>query len=95
MKWLQSLTTFLFVLPGLVHSVTQTVEAFEVPGNGAHKRQAVINTIATAYDAANLVEPKTQKLPKETLLNLAGSVTDVVVGFKNIVGVFDKEGQKR
>ena len=80
------------VLTFLVQILTMVinlVKEFEVPGFGEQKRQAVLDSVALAYDAvSNVVKVK---ISKEKVLEFASAAIEIIVGFYNLTGVFKKE----
>lgn len=78
------ITMYLPILVALFTAVMRLVKEFEVAGNGAAKKQAVLDAIAAMYDALDEWIP----LPKEKVLGIASEFIDLVVAFLNIVGEF-------
>mgnify|MGYP001598301012 FL=1 len=75
---------FLSVVPALVQAVVVTVAAVEAPGHGPEKKAAVLEVVDATYTAAaetgELFGYKAPPgLEKDTVLKLAGELTEVAV----------------
>lgn len=68
----------------LFTAVKKLVEEFEVPGYGPEKKQAVLDALASLYDAGRDWIP----MEKEKVLSLASALIEIIVQFNNIVGIF-------
>lgn len=89
MSWLGILTRSILVLPAVAQSVDTLVHTYEQPGHGAEKKRAVLDAVATGYEAAVLAEgsqtiPK--KVPKEIVVGMASGLTEVSVQLMKILG---------
>ena len=73
----------------LVALVRVVIEAVEIPGWGAEKKQAVLDVVSMFFD---IVEENFFKLPftKEKLLEIAGFLIDIFVSFFNATGEFQR-----
>jgi hypothetical protein len=71
----------------IITLVRALIEVVEIPGYGAEKKAAVLAMIALVFD---LVEEHFFPLPfsKDKLLEIAGGLIDILVGFFNKVDMF-------
>lgn len=80
---------YLAVIPSVIQLVFALVHLFEVEGNGAAKKDAVLETVKVAYQqvaaAVNL------KVSEDFVLKVAEGTITVAVNFYNLVGVFKKD----
>jgi hypothetical protein len=76
-------------LLSIITLVINLVKEFEVPGFGAEKRQAVLDSVGLAYDTVLSVAKV--KISKEKVLEFASAAIEIVVGLYNMTGVFKKE----
>ncbi|SFJ65653.1 hypothetical protein SAMN02799624_05409 [Paenibacillus sp. UNC496MF] len=85
-KKLKSILQYLTVTPGILILVLELVKAFEVDGNGDAKKQAVLDSVAGAYD--ELAKVMTMEVSKEYVMAIAERCIDIAVKFYNLVGIF-------
>ena len=85
---LDKIALYFGVIVALIKSISELVKVVEAPGNGAEKKQAVLDMISVMYDEINKVTP----LPfsKETILAISSAIIDIVVALYNITGIFRK-----
>ena len=76
-------------LLSIITLIINLVKEFETPGFGAEKRQAVLDSVELAYNTLLSVTPV--KIDKQTVLDFASAVIEIVVGLFNLTGVFKKE----
>lgn len=71
----------------IVTLVRALIEVVEIPGYGSEKKQAVLDMLSLVFD---IVEEHFFALPftKEKLLDIAGGVIDILVGFFNRTEAF-------
>ncbi|MBE3574620.1 MAG: hypothetical protein IMW99_04060 [Firmicutes bacterium] len=82
MNWLKYVTAMV----ALLVAIKQLVVEFEHPGFGPEKKKAVLDTLAVFYDTAK--EFMDLPVTKEQVLAAADKLIDIVVGFYNLVGIF-------
>ncbi|GAK42085.1 RecB family nuclease [Paenibacillus sp. TCA20] len=80
---------YLAITPAVVQLVFTLVALFETEGNGAEKKQAVLDTVRVVYAEVNGVFAL--KVSESFVLRVAGSTVDIVVSFHNLVGTFKKK----
>lgn len=78
-------------LPALIASIMALVKAFEVPGFGEAKKNAVLLMVGMVIDTLKsfLV---TLPLDKTQILDFVGKAIDAIVAFFNAVNIFKKGG---
>ena len=81
-----SILKLLSIIGGIVPIILVLIKEFETPGFGAEKKKAILNAVASFYDA--IAEGNTLPISKEKLLGIAGSFIEIAVAFFNIVGWF-------
>lgn len=91
MKWLHIVLQTLAVLPAVTGAALQLVQQFERPGHGAAKKQAVVDAVGLAYDAATHVASQAEAtLPptvsRDTVTALAGGAAEIGVALFNLTG---------
>ena len=78
-------------IPALVTAVMALTKAFEVPGFGKEKKDAVLKMLGMIIDTIKSY-CATLPLDKVQIIDLAGKAIDFIVGFFNAVGIFKKGG---
>jgi hypothetical protein len=66
-----------------VKEATEAVEEIGGAGTGPQKKQAVMEAVDAAYDAASAIEDSVALLPKGVFMMLAGTLVETVVGLQN------------
>lgn len=72
-------------IAGMIPIVFALINAFEVPGWGAEKKQVVLDAVSSFYDTLGITF-----IAKDKLLSIVGGFIDLVVTFYNLVGWFKK-----
>ena len=85
MSWI----TVLSAIPALVQVISELVRQFEVPGNGAQKKAAVLEVLKTSLDTLSRMGIT---VPGTIVLTLASAIIDAVVAGYNALGLFKKAG---
>lgn len=85
-KWLTAVVA-------LIRAIIELVQAFEVPGNGEAKRNAVLEVVGVVWD--NIQDYLGEKIAwsKDKVLAFASQVIDIVVKFYNLIGFFQHGGE--
>ena len=78
---------------GLLRTIHDAVDIFEVPGHGPEKRRAVVSTTITMYHSLGRLMKLPIDIPPEILADITGKLVDVVVAFKNATDGFNKPDQ--
>jgi len=73
-------------LLGLLEPIVNAIKQFETPGNGAEKKQAVLDFVKAAVVAAEGAFGT--DIPEEKVIKFISQAIDGVVGFYNAIGVF-------
>jgi uncharacterized membrane protein len=68
---------------GMIPIVFALINAFEVPGWGPQKKQAVLDAVGSFYDSLGITF-----IAKDKLLAIVGGLVDLIVTFYNLVGWF-------
>lgn len=82
-KLLQTLA----VLAGLIAPLITLIKAVEGPGNGAAKKQAVLDLLMEGIRAAEATTPGLN-LDEEMIVAFLSKAIDMVVGLLNVIGGF-------
>ena len=78
-------------LPALIASVMALIKAFEVPGFGEEKKNAVLLMVGMVIDTLKSFLT-TLPLDKAQILDFVGKAIDAIVAFFNAVNIFKKGG---
>ena len=89
---LQYLKTSGVVALGLLRTINEAIDMFEVPGHGPEKKRAVLSVGMTLYNTISKTLPGGAPLATDTVATLVSSLIDVVVGFRNAVGKWGDAG---
>jgi hypothetical protein len=77
----------LMAMPLILRTVKEATEAVEEiggAGTGPQKKQAVMEALDAAYNAAVAIEGAVALLPKGVFMMLAGTLVETVVGLQNV-----------
>jgi outer membrane biosynthesis protein TonB len=77
---------YITIAPAVFKIVAELIQAFESEGNGAQKKQAVLDSLQIIYETTNNFV--TLKVPFSFVKSLAEGTIEVIVGFYNLVGHF-------
>jgi len=75
------------LLVGLIKPVKEAIETVEQPGNGALKKQAVLQLLNEVILTAEKAVPGLD-LPEDMILGFVDGIIDVIVAFYNLTGKF-------
>jgi len=73
---------------GIVPQILATIQAIEVPGNGAAKMEVVTQLVQASFDT--LPAPLKAQIEGSTIVAFAQKVTNILVKFLNLTGVFTR-----
>ena len=88
MKNITKYIAFISILPSLFSAIKSLVEDFESSSNatGEQKKAAVLEVLRLAIQTGESF--LAFDLPEDTIIDLAGSLIDIYVKFKNTIGEF-------
>lgn len=93
--WLSGINAALATLPSVFAAVTEIVEVIEVKGaaqGGDHKKRTALDAIRATIDTADAFDDRSLVTEQQRagILGVASASIDLWVGYKNVVGAFER-----